>query len=190
MKWVVLYLGVVCSIHRLTGGYSVDQNHSVPISKEYVHLFTHGFRNLCLFRCWWTPVFPNAGFCFCFWIKMMQPSLVRSNDSVKPLLSSSFEILYESLTCLHSSFLCSSDKSLGTHLAQTRLIQKSSVRILKTEDLLTSLIDATSLNVRRLSFMTMSWMRDFVISSQSKGLPLLSASFKSQTPSENRLCHL
>lgn len=102
------------------------------------------------------PVFPNAGFCFCFWIKMMQPSLVRSNDSVKPLLSSSFEILYESLTCLHSSFLCSSDKSLGTHLAQTRLIQKSSVRILKTEDLLTSLIDATSLNVRRLSFMTMS----------------------------------
>lgn len=108
MKWVVIYLRVVCSIHRLARRYSGEQNHSVPISKEYVHLFIHGFRNLCLFRCWRTPVFPNVG--------------------------------------LFRLFLCSSDKSLGTHLAQTRLIQESSVRILKSEDLLTSLIDDVCLS--------------------------------------------
>ena len=41
-------------------------------------------------------------------------------------------------------------KSLGTHIAQTRLIPKSSMRILNTEDLLTPHIDPTSLNLRLL----------------------------------------
>ena len=74
MKWVVVYLGVVCSFHRLTGGYSVDQNHSVPISKEYVHLFTHGFRNLCLFS-----VLVNPGVSKC-WILFL---FLDQNDAAK-----------------------------------------------------------------------------------------------------------
>lgn len=73
--------------------------------------------------------------------------MILSSHFSPPLLKFCMKAL---LVCIRL-FLCSSDKSLGTHLAQTRLIQKSSVRILKTEDLLTSLIDATSLNVRRLS---------------------------------------
>ena len=41
-------------------------------------------------------------------------------------------------------------KSLGTHLAQTPLISKYSVRILNTEDLQTPHLDPTSLNLRLL----------------------------------------
>jgi hypothetical protein len=41
-------------------------------------------------------------------------------------------------------------KSLGTHLAQTPVISKYSVRILNTEDMLTPHIDPTSLNLRLL----------------------------------------
>ena len=41
-------------------------------------------------------------------------------------------------------------KSLGTHLAQTPLISKYSVRILNTKDLLTPHMDPTSLNLRLL----------------------------------------
>lgn len=85
-------------------------------------------------------VFSNAGFWFCFWIKMMQPSLVvvmiLSSYFSTPLLKFCMNAL---LVCIRL-FLCSVDKSLGIHLAQTCLIQMSSVRILKTEDLLHHLL--------------------------------------------------
>jgi hypothetical protein len=60
-------------------------------------------------------------------------------------------------------------KNLGTHTVQTRLISKSSARILNTEDLLTPHMDPTSLNLRLLW-----WCHEYGIS----GYPYLTDVFQ------------
>jgi hypothetical protein len=76
-------------------------------------------------------------------------------------------------------------KSLGTHIAQTRLIPKSSVRILNTEDLLTPHMDPTSLNLRLLW-----WCHEYGISRYPYLTDVFQISQISLIPSEYRVYHL
>ena len=65
-------------------------------------------------------------------------------------------------------------------------MSKSSVRILNTENLLTSHINPTSVNLKRLSVVMMSGKWDFALFLLNGGLPDLSVPFIiSQMTSEN-----
>lgn len=108
------------------------------------------------------PIYRNL-FWF-FGIKVMQPSLISHNNSVKLLLSPNLEFLQKMLYLFASTFLWLSDKSFGPHLVHTQLITMFIVRIVKMNNLLNLHEDENYFKVRCLSFMTLSWIQHFVFS--------------------------
>lgn len=101
---------------------------------------------------------------FGFGIKVMQPSFISHNNSVKLLLSTTLNFCKKCFTCLHPLFLWLSDKRFGPHLVHTQLITMFIVRIVKMNNLLNLHEDENYLKVRCLSFMTLSWIQHFVFS--------------------------